>query len=84
MYEHIVDSLNEAETASTGKDRCKRRKSEPVVETMENGGHINWTKHLESDQNLAGFRSQVSNIDQSVHIDIKEKGQRQIGDIECC
>ena len=57
MYEHIVDSLSEAETANTRKDRRKRRKSESAVETIENGGHINWTKHLESDQNLAGFRS---------------------------
>ena len=35
MYEHIVDSLNEAETANTRKDRRKRRKSESAVETME-------------------------------------------------
>ena len=76
MYEYVVDSLNVTETENTGKDRCKRGKREPVVETIKNGGHIYWTKHLESDQNLAGFRSQVSNIDQSVHIDIKEKGQR--------
>ena len=35
VYEHIVDSLSEAETANTRKDRRKRRKSESVVETME-------------------------------------------------
>ena len=57
MYEHIVDSLSETETANTGKDRRKRRKSKSVVETMKNGRHIDWTKHLQSDQNLAGFRS---------------------------
>ena len=35
MYEYVVDSLNVAETENTGKDRYKRRKSEPVVETMK-------------------------------------------------
>ena len=74
MYEYVVDSLNVAETENTGKDRCKRRKVNQWLRQWNNGGHINWTKHLESDQNLAGFRSQVSNIDQSVHIDVKEKG----------
>ena len=66
------------------KTGVKEEKVNQWLKQWKNGGHINWTKHLESDQNLAGFRSQVSNIDQSVHIDIKEKGQRQIGDIECC
>ena len=66
------------------KTGVKEEKVNQWLKQWKNGGHINWTKHLESDQNLAGFRSQVSIIDQSVHIDIKEKGQRQIGDIECC
>ena len=57
MYEHIVDSLSETETANTGKDRRKRRKVNQWLKQWKNGGHINWTKHLESDQNLAGFRS---------------------------
>ena len=56
MYEHIVDSLSETETANTGKDRRKRRKVNQWLKQWKNGGHIDWTKNLESDQNLAGFR----------------------------
>jgi hypothetical protein len=52
-----VDDLSETETANTRKDRRKNRKSKTVVETMENGGQINWTKPFESDQRLAGYRS---------------------------
>ena len=53
VYEHIVDSLSEAETANTRKDRRKNRKSKTVIETMENGGQIEWTQLVEGDQNLA-------------------------------
>ena len=57
MYEQIVDDLSETETANTRKDRCRRKKGKSVVETMENGGQINWTKPFESDQSLASYQS---------------------------
>jgi hypothetical protein len=39
------------------KTGVKEEKVNQWLKQWKNGGHIDWTKHLESDQNLAGFRS---------------------------
>ena len=57
MYEQIVDALSGTETANTRKDGCKRKKNKSVINTMENGGQISWTKLFENDQSLAGYQS---------------------------
>ena len=53
VHEQTADILGKTGVANTSGDASKRKKSESVIQTMENGGQISWTKAFESDQNLA-------------------------------
>ena len=55
IHEQVVNAVSETETANTRKDGRKSRKSKTVIETMENGGQIEWTQPVEGDQNLADY-----------------------------
>ena len=57
VHEQTADVLGKTGVANTSGDASKRRKSESVIQTMENGGQISWTKTFGSDQNLAGCQS---------------------------
>ena len=53
VREETADVLGKTGVANTSGDASKRKKSESVIQTMENGGQISWIKAFEGDQNLA-------------------------------
>ena len=55
IHEKVVNAVSEKETANTREDGRRNRKSKTVIETIENGGQIEWARSVEGDQNLAVY-----------------------------